>query len=278
MSTDEAWRQWGEQDPYFAVITNPKFRSANLTDDARKEFFESGRVHAKYVLDVCRREFGAGFQPKRALDFGCGVGRVTLAMAEQAQEVVGLDVSPAMLAEARRNAQAQGRDNVVFVQSDDELSKVVGRFDLVHSFIVFQHIDVPRGREMFRRLVDLVDHGGAGAIHVTYAKAYHAERYGQPPAAPPVAADPAQRAGTLSGLADLLRRGTDEVVERVAAVARGGDPEMQMNVYPLSELFFVLQTADMHQVHARFTDHGGELGVFLFFMRRPQAVSTASTR
>jgi SAM-dependent methyltransferase len=262
MSTDEAWRQWGEQDPYFAVITNPKFRSANLTEDARKEFFESGRVHAKYVLDVCRREFGAGFQPKRALDFGCGVGRVTLAMAEQAQEVVGLDVSPAMLAEARRNAQTQGRDNVVFVQSDDELTKVVGCFDLVHSFIVFQHIDVARGREMFSRLVHLVADGGVGAIHVTYAKAYHAERYGQPPAPPPPVE---QRAGAVSGLADLLRRGATEV----AAAARGADPEMQMNVYPLSELFFVLQRAGVHQVHTRFTDHGGELGVFLFFMRPP---------
>ena len=83
MSTDQAWVKWGRQDPYFAVITNEKFRSANLTDAARKEFFDSGRYHANYVLDRCRRLIDPAFAPQRALDFGCGVGRVTLPLAEK---------------------------------------------------------------------------------------------------------------------------------------------------------------------------------------------------
>jgi SAM-dependent methyltransferase len=269
VSTDEAWRQWGEQDPYFAVITDPKYRHASLTDAAKKEFFDSGRVHARYVLDTCKRELDANFKPKRALDFGCGVGRVVLGLAELADHVLGVDVSPAMLDEARRIAQEEAVQNVAFELSDDQLSKVTGRFDLVHSFIVFQHIDVPRGRELFRRLVELIDDGGVGALHVTYAKAYHAQRFGQPPAPPPpppppppAPVEPAARATALGGLVDLFRRGGDE-----QPGAGRGDPEMQMNVYPLNELFFVLQTAGTQNLRVIFTDHGGELGVFIFFKR-----------
>jgi 2-polyprenyl-3-methyl-5-hydroxy-6-metoxy-1,4-benzoquinol methylase len=83
MSTDNAWVQWGEKDPYFAVITDPKFRSDRLDDKARSEFFQSGHNHVRYLLDMCRKQAGAAFQPKRVLDFGCGVGRVTIPFAEQ---------------------------------------------------------------------------------------------------------------------------------------------------------------------------------------------------
>ena len=38
-----------------------------------------------------------------------------------------------------------------------------------------------------------------------------------------------------------------------------------MNPYSLSELAFMLQSAGVTQFHTAFTDHGGELGVFLFF-------------
>ena len=45
------------------------------------------------------------------------------------------------------------------------------------------------------------------------------------------------------------------------------DPEMQMNSYSLNELLFMVQSAGARELHATFTDHGGELGVFLYFRR-----------
>lgn len=49
---------------------------------------------------------------------------------------------------------------------------------------------------------------------------------------------------------------------------RKRDPVMQMNPYNVNERFFQLQSAGIDNVHVEFTDHGGELGVFLYF-RRP---------
>ena len=264
MTTDLEWVKWGRQDPYFAVITNDKFRVAKLNDVVRKEFFDSGRHHVSYLLDACRQLAGPTFAPARALDFGCGVGRVALPLAEQVAEVLGLDVSPDMLIEARRNAEQMGLRNTEFMLSGDDLSAVPGPFDLVHSCITFQHIDVPRGRLLFRQLLGLLAVGGVGAIQVTYAKAYHAEAFGQPPAPrlpPPPATLPAT-SSKLDNLGAMLGRiGLGPRTEPAA------DPEMQMNPYNLSELAFMLQAAGVTSFQAQFTDHGGELGVFLFFKK-----------
>jgi SAM-dependent methyltransferase len=270
MSTDQEWVKWGQQDPYFAVITNDKFRSGKINDAARREFFDSGRQHVNFVLETCQQLVGPGFTPTRVLDFGCGVGRITLPLAEQLDakgcRVLGLDVSPDMLAEARRNCEQNGLRNVELMLSDDELSAVQGSFDLVHSCITFQHIDVPRGRLLFGRLVSLLAEGGIGAIQVTYAKAYHAGAFGQPPApALPPAAPPTPLPAASSMLNNL-----GAMLGRISLGPRTeppGDPEMQMNPYNLSELAFMLQTAGVTSFQAQFTDHGGELGVFLFFKK-----------
>ena len=253
MSTDQEWVRWGRQDPYFAVITNDKFRRDNLTEQAKEEFFESGRYHVNYVLDACRRMIGADFKPSRALDFGCGVGRVALPLAEQVAHVVGVDVSPDMLAETRRNADRLGLGNVDLLKSDDGLSAVTGVFDLVHSCITFQHIDPSRGRFLFERLIALIAPGGAGAIQITYAKAYHPDTFGQPP-----------RPTAQSATGTVAKQSLPSPAAPAEPI---GDPEMQMNPYSLSDLAFILQTAGIPSFRVDFTDHGGELGVFLFFHR-----------
>jgi hypothetical protein len=48
-----------------------------------------------------------------------------------------------------------------------------------------------------------------------------------------------------------------------------GDPQMLMNPYNLSEIAFLMQSSGVNKFDAEFTDHGGELGVFLFFRRSP---------
>lgn len=267
MSTDQHWVRWGEQDPYFAVITNDKFRAGQMDEAAREQFFASGRHHVRYVLDVCRKRVDPAFAPKRALDFGCGVGRIVLPLAQSVERVVGVDVSPGMLDEARRNCEACGVTNVELQLSDDALSALQGAFDLVHSCIVFQHIDVPRGRALFGKLLELMAPGGIAALQVTTGKAYHADTHGQPPAPPPVAPAPPpepQAAATPGLLRGLLGLGAKPATD---APAPTGDPEMQMNPYNLSELAFLMQQAGVKRFHAEFTDHGGELGVFLFFSK-----------
>ena len=252
-STDLAWEEWGRRDPYFGVITNAKFRLSELTAEARREFFASGDVHVNYVVYVIRRHIDADFGPQRVLDFGCGVGRTLLRFAALAEQVVGMDVSPSMLEEARRNCEHYKCGNVQLLLSDDALSALEGEFDLIHSCIVFQHIPVARGRALFSRLLGFLRPGGVGALQLTYAKTRFADSHG---IAPPEAAAP--EVTPPSAFEPALAATATDVTQ---------DPEMQMNSYPMSEIMFLLQSSGVRHLHAEFTDHGGELGVFLFFQK-----------
>jgi SAM-dependent methyltransferase len=241
MSTDAAWEEWGRRDPYFGVITDPRFRRSRIDEDAEREFFASGGPYVQHVLTKIRKHINPEFVPRSVLDFGCGVGRLLGAFAAIAEDVVGVDVSKSMLQEASRNCNRLGLHNVRLLQSDDDLSQVTGTFDLVHSFIVFQHIPVERGRAIFGKLLRYIRPGGVGAIHLTYSKTRYAATYGvAPPELPlPQAAAPVTPNAT--------------------------DPEMQMNPYNLNSILFLMQCRGVQEFHVEFSDHGGELGAFLFF-------------
>lgn len=250
MNTDSDWEEWGRRDPYFGVITHPRFRRGQMTAQDRRDFFESGQQHADYVLQMIRRYIDPAFQPTRFLDFGCGVGRTLIPFAKAGTESVGVDVSPSMLAEARSNLDELVPGNTVkLVQSDDSLSSLDGRFDLIHSFIVFQHIPPQRGWELFRALLAFLRPAGVAAIHFAYSKAGYANSRGVSP-----------------------QQETEASPRPVGSAPVGGaetqpDPEMQMNPYAMNEILFLIQGCGATRVHAEFTDHGGELGVFLFFQR-----------
>jgi SAM-dependent methyltransferase len=243
MTTDKAWEEWGRRDPYFGVITHPKFRRSEMQDAERKEFFESGHWHVNYVMKAIHDHIDPTFKPGSILDFGCGVGRTLVSFAQIAREAIGLDVSPSMLEEAANNCRERGLTNVRLIRSDDALSALDPSYDLIHSCIVFQHIPVDRGRRLLQRLLTLMAPGGIGAIHLLYSKSHYGQTYGVPPATMPVMAEPSN-------------------------VPSGADPHIQMNPYNMTEILFLMQTAGVRRFHADFTDHGGELGIFLFFQNK----------
>lgn len=268
--TDHEWELWGRRDPYYGVITCERFRSHRLTDESRAEFFSTGPMHVASVLQTCRTHFDASYAPRRVLDFGCGVGRLLVPFAELAQEVVGIDVSQSMLAEAGRNCAERGLANVKLLRSDDALSGVEGLFDLVHSTIVFQHIEIARGRSIFARLLQHLAPGGMAALQLTYGKAYYPQTLGQPP--PQLLADAVKPAAKT-----VVRWWRQRVTSGASESSTGAptpethdaveDPQMLMNPYNLSEIAFLVQSAGIRRFHAEFTDHGGELGVLMFFQR-----------
>jgi len=81
---------------------------------------------------------------ERVLDLGCGTGHSTLALAARAGFVVGLDLTEAMLAEARRLAEDRGSDNVRFERGDAEaLPYPDASFDVVTSRVSAHHYAHP---------------------------------------------------------------------------------------------------------------------------------------
>ena len=154
------WEEWGDKDPYYAVLSTSRYR-ANSIGQFRDEFFRTGEDHAAKALSRLEARYGA-IGKERCLDFGCGVGRVMLPLARRFAEIVGLDVSDSMLAEAQRNLESLGVTNAKLGKSDDRLSCVSDmKFDFVHSYITLQHIPAGRGYLILARLLDLLKSDGA---------------------------------------------------------------------------------------------------------------------
>lgn len=162
--SDSDWRRWGETDPYFGVCTEERFRRSSI-DDNREAFFRSGEAHVEERLAAAARHYGQ-FRRGSALEFGCGVGRLTLPLAATFGHVTALDIAPAMLAEAHRNAQARGLNNISFRQSDDALSNADGSYDFVLSCIVLQHIPIRRGMRIIQAMLEKTAPGGIVALQL----------------------------------------------------------------------------------------------------------------
>jgi SAM-dependent methyltransferase len=131
----ENWDELGRTDPFWAILNDPDRAGARWD---RKEFMATGNVEFDRWLDWF---LTLGLRPRRrrALDFGCGAGRMSQAIARHFTEVVGVDVAPSMIELAR---ELNDRPGVTFVHHDrPDLSPFPTRhFDLVYSILVLQHI------------------------------------------------------------------------------------------------------------------------------------------
>ncbi len=115
--------------------------------------YRAGRVPYPAALIARVAEFAGLGAEHRVLDLGCGPGPLALAFAPRAGEVVALDPSAAMLAEAR--AAAAGLANIRFLQSDStQLATLDGPFRLVTMGRSFHWMDRPATLAALERLVD----------------------------------------------------------------------------------------------------------------------------
>lgn len=80
----------------------------------------------------------------RALDFGCGTGLVTLALAPRVAGITGADASEGMLRELARKVEDQGLAQVEVLQvaATGPLA-LNGPFDLITSSMTLHHVEHP---------------------------------------------------------------------------------------------------------------------------------------
>jgi SAM-dependent methyltransferase len=275
--TGQAWRDLGSLEPYWAVLTQAKFRKGVLDEAARQEFFQSGESYIDWVFSTIRRQVDSRFHPKRALDFGCGVGRLALAMSARCDSVLGVDISEAMLREAKSVCDSRGVSNVTFIEDVASLSPSADKYDFINSSIVLQHIPCVSGIEIIQRLLSLLAEDGIAALHLTYSKGFYGNVDALPTTYIPAPNLPEGGWHHLKGLIVAAKRCVRRAVSRksqpIPAVEanRGASgehlPEMQMNPYILNPVLHLMQTAGVREFHAAFTDHTSSLGVVLFFRK-----------
>lgn len=247
-TTEQHWQKLGKTNPYFGVLSDPKFLDENLNAQSREEFFQSGERHVNHVIHIIQTRLRGDFQPMRVLDFGCGVGRLLIPFAGRAQTVVGIDVSPGMLEQAANNCRERGLNAVQLLRADELKQLAPNSFNLVHSYIVFQHIPVSEGERLLRKLVDLIEPGGFGVIHLTFS-------------------DP--RPGWRRCISAM--RAKSNLMHGVLNLVRGRPyswPLIQMNTYSLNRVLEILIAACCSNLYIEFEDHSGFRSAVLYFEKQ----------
>ncbi len=159
MSLADLARQWdafGRRDPLWAILTLPGKQGGGWS---REEFLATGRAEAARVAALLDR-LGLPSRRRRALDFGCGVGRVTQGLADHFDEVDGVDVAGSMV-EIARSWNAHGDRCRYHVLATGDLAPFGdATFDLAYSSYVLQHVPPPLAWGYVGELVRVLSPGG----------------------------------------------------------------------------------------------------------------------
>lgn len=115
--------------------------------DARASAWDANPHRRKLARDIAAAMTAAGLFRKpipEALDFGCGTGLLTLALAEHADQVTGLDTSAGMLAELTEKIRQAGLTNIAVLQADLAAGDPLpGHYDLIASAMALHHVADP---------------------------------------------------------------------------------------------------------------------------------------
>jgi 2-polyprenyl-3-methyl-5-hydroxy-6-metoxy-1,4-benzoquinol methylase len=159
------WSALGETEPYWSVVTDERFKRANL-DQHQREFFEGGK-RAAALLDAFAARAGVRIPRGRCLELGCGVGRVTIPLAARFDSITALDVSSGNLEICRNHLAQAGTTNVEtrLLSRLEDLERIEP-FDVFYSLIVLQHNPPPIIKFILRRILRKARPGGLAFFQV----------------------------------------------------------------------------------------------------------------
>lgn len=167
----------------YAVLSRRGHRAGRWSPE---EFFATGTKEISGVLDYTR-QLDLPLRFGRALDFGCGLGRLTQALADHFEWAVGVDIAESMVEGANGFNRHGDRVRYLVNTTDDLAALKSSEFDFVYSNITLQHIPPEATRNYIREFFRVLRPGGVAIFSVPDG--------------------PSFRAGTPGGWYYSLRRG-----------------------------------------------------------------------
>ena len=155
-ASQQYWDEHARTDPMWAILTQAGKERGQWDPH---EFFTTG---VQEVDEVMRRAalWGLPVSRRNALDFGCGLGRVTQPLADYFEKVHGVDISPSMLEQAHAFNRKGDRCEYVW-NRDSHLRRFAdGAFDFVYSKITLQHIQPRHVRQYLKEFLRVLAPGG----------------------------------------------------------------------------------------------------------------------
>lgn len=238
------WETLAERDPLHAILTDTTKTQGrwNLA-----EFLATGEFEIDTVL---RHIESLGHPPDfrgEALDFGCGVGRLTQSLARRFANCVGVDIASAMVRQAEAlNANAHCR---YLLHAGLPLPFADKRFAFIYSNIVLQHVPRRIAMEYLCEFVRTLAPGGVLVFGV----------------------QDCFRAPDLSSRIERIRQ-ILRIRSRVRALSQSGAGGMQMHCFPECAVRRILNEAGTQTtvVDVQYTNTGAkDFNGKLVYLRQP---------
>lgn len=168
MNLDEINKNWtdlGSSDPMWAILADPAKKGNRWSQE---EFFESGRQDIQKILERLKSaalpiSFG------RALDFGCGIGRLTQALAEKFELVDGVDISDSMINHAKKLNRFPNKAFYHLNKRADLSLFQSNQYDFIFTLICLQHMPRSLQQKYIGEFVRLLKPG----VGVLYFQSIH---------------------------------------------------------------------------------------------------------
>ncbi len=170
-----AWERWARRDPLYGICRWVGKDGPRDLD----EFFAMGAADLGQMWRQVAKTGATVPTGGRALDFGCGVGRLTRHLADTFDAVDGVDASETMVRMAREFNREIPALSFHLNQRDDLALFADATFDVAISLVTLQHIPVPAAQKYIGELVRVLRPGGLLAFQLPEREA------AQAPARPP---------------------------------------------------------------------------------------------
>jgi len=156
------WEAFAQSDPMWAILSAPDKQGRKWDP---QEFFQSGVIEIEAVLSQADA-LDITIQRDKALDFGCGLGRLTQALCQHFEGCYGIDIAPTMISGARKFNRFGNRCNYI-VNSDPDLRCFPdGLFNFIYTNIVLQHMQPRYSKGYIKEFLRVLARGGVALFQV----------------------------------------------------------------------------------------------------------------
>lgn len=150
------WDELGRRDPMWSILSLPEKKDNRWQTD---EFFRTGEQEIKQLIQSLE-SLSCNPPRAKALDFGCGAGRLTQPLASYFDEVFGVDIAPSMIDFANRHNRHPEQCRFIVNESADLKMFSDDEFGLIYSNIVLQHIPPAYTRNYLREFLRILSPRG----------------------------------------------------------------------------------------------------------------------
>ena len=154
----ENWDNMGRRAPLTAVLTTKMSWS-------EEDFFETGKKEIQELINDME-SLDQSFPRRRALDFGCGVGRLTQSLADHYEEPGDVPRSWKLIELAEKMNRHGARCRYVLNESDDLQRFGCDHFDLIYSNITLQHMEPRYAFRYIKEFLRVLSRDGLLVFHM----------------------------------------------------------------------------------------------------------------